>query len=79
MIYERSLAIGQRLEDLLALIRTGRHSTRTLAAELGVSEPTVSRCLAVLRRRGYEIAPKRRGQGWCYVLVRGPADVPVAN
>ena len=79
MIYERSLAIGQRLADVLALIRTGRHSTRTLATELGVSEPTISRCLAALRRRGYRIAPRRKGQGWCYVLQHEPADVPVAN
>lgn len=79
MIYERSLAIGQRLEDILVLIRTGRHSTSTLATELGVSKPTISRCLAVLRRRGYEIASQRRGQSWCYVLLHRPADVPVAN
>lgn len=79
VIYERSLAIGQRLEDILVLIRTGRHSTRTLAAKLGVSEPTISRCLAVLRSRGYEIAPQRTGREWRYVLLPRPTDVPVAN
>ena len=75
MIYERSLAIGQRFAAILSLIRTGQHSTRTLAVELGVSEPTISRCLAALRRRGYLIASQRQGQGWCYVLVREPTEV----
>jgi biotin operon repressor len=79
VIYESSLAIGQRLADVLTLIRTGRHSTRTLAVAVGVSEPTISRCLAALRRRGYQIESRRREQGWCYVLIQEPADVPVAN
>ncbi len=72
MIYERSLAIGQRFGAILELLRTGRHSTRTLAVALGVSEPTISRCLAALRRRGYRIEPRRREQGWSYALVHEP-------
>lgn len=79
MIYEHSLAIGQRFTALLDLLRTGRHSTRTLAVALDVSEPTVSRCLAALRRRGYQIQPRRRDQGWCFVLVHEPTGVLVAN
>lgn len=79
MIYERTLAIGQRFAAILELVRTGRHSTRTLAVALRVSEPTISRCLAALRYRGYQIEPRRCEQGWCYVLVREPAEVPVAN
>lgn len=78
MIYEHSLTIGQRLANVLALIRTGRHSTPSLASELGVSEPTISRCLAALRSRGYEIASLRRGHGWVYVIRREPADVPAS-
>jgi len=55
VIYERTLAIGQRFAAILDLIRAGQHSTRTLAAALSVSEPTISRCLAALRHRGYQI------------------------
>lgn len=79
MIYERSLAIGQRFGAILELLRTGRHSTRTLAVALGVSEPTISRCLAALRRRGFRIEPCRREQGWCYVLAHEPDAAPAAE
>ena len=79
MIYERTLAIGQRFAAILDLIRAGQHSTRTLAAALSVSEPTISRCLAALRHRGYQIEPHRKGQTWCFVLVHEPRDVPVAH
>ena len=79
MIYERTLAIGQRFAAILDLIRAGQHSTRTLAAALSVSEPTISRCLAALRHRGYQIKPRRKGQTWCFVLVREPRVVTVAH
>lgn len=79
MDYDRALEIGQRFAAIVDLIRTGRHSTRSMAAELGVSEPTISRCLAALRHRGYLIEPRRRERGWCFVLVREPAGVPVAS
>lgn len=79
MIYERSFAIGQRFAAIVDLIRTGQHSTRTLAAELGVSEPTISRSLAALRSRGYSIRPQRRGHGWCFELEHEPNSVPVAH
>lgn len=75
VIYEHSLAIGQRFGAILDLLRTSQHSTRTLAVALGVSEPTISRCLAALRRRGYRIEPRRREQGWSYALVHEPNGV----
>ncbi len=68
-IYEQSLAINRRLEDLLRLIRKGSFSTPALAASLGVSIPTVSRCLKALRERGYAIRSERAAGGWRYVLA----------
>lgn len=79
MIYERSLAIGQRFGAIVELLRIGGHSTPTLAVALGVSEPTISRCLAALRRRGYRIEPRRREQGWCYVLAHEPDADPATE
>src|SRR5262245_47070592 len=43
VFYQRSFAIERRLEMLLHLIQTGRHSSQSLAEHLGVSVPTVSR------------------------------------
>lgn len=78
--YDHSLQIGQCLLNLLGLIGSAEHSTKTLALALGVSEPTVSRCLAALRRRGYEIRSRPNGRGWCYVLVGTPTEaVPVVR
>jgi biotin operon repressor len=68
VIYERTLAIGQRFAAMLDLIRAGQHSTRTLAAALSVSEPTISRCLAALRHRGYQIEPQQRQV--CQIILR---------
>ncbi len=80
LTYDYSLQIGQRLLNLLALIKSAEHSTKSLALALGVSEPTVSSCLAALRRQGYEIRSRRNGRGWCYVLVGTPTEsVPVVR
>jgi hypothetical protein len=49
VIYERTLAIGQRFAAIVDLIRAGQHSTRTLAPALSASEPTISRCVAASR------------------------------
>ena len=68
MIYQRSYTIEQRLESLLCLIRGGRHTAATLAEALGVSVPTVSRCLTALRDRGHDIVSARDAQG-CYYRV----------
>jgi biotin operon repressor len=73
MMYERSLEIGRRLDELLGLIRTGRYSTRTLAAKLRVSAPTISRDITALRQRGYEIRAVKGSRRWAYELISEPA------
>lgn len=70
MQYQKSLEIEQRLEKVLKLIRRGRYSTPALAEEVGVSVPTISRCIQALRERGYEICSESGEGGWRYVLVR---------
>ena len=69
MPYERSQALEKRLQELLGLLRNGRHSAPTLADALDISQPTVSRCLAALRKRGYTIRAVKDEQGWCYRLA----------
>lgn len=70
MLYERSLEIENRLDHVLRLIRTGRYSTPGLAEEVGVSIPTISRCVTALRGRGHDIRAEKNGNGWHYILVR---------
>ncbi len=67
MPFERSLEIERRLDDVLRLIRTGRFSTPMLAEEVGVSIPTISRCVTALRLRGNDIRAEKHGEGWRYV------------
>ena len=69
MPFERSQEIERRLNDVLRLIRTGRFSTPMLAEEVGVSIPTISRCVTALRMRGYDIRAEQRSSGWRYVLA----------
>jgi len=78
MIYQRSQAIERRLETVLRLIRTGRYSTPTLAEEVGVSIPTVSRCVNALRERGHDIRAEKHSDGWRYVLARRGSTVKAA-
>ncbi len=73
MAYERSRIIEGRLDELLALIRTGSYATPALAKELCISIPTVSRCIRALRDRGYTIGTQRTAKGWCYFLVEETA------
>jgi biotin operon repressor len=40
-----------------------------LAEEVGVSTPTVSRCITALRRRGHGIRAEKQESGWRYVVV----------
>ena len=68
MAYQRSLEIADRLDAVLKLIRTGHYSTPMLAAKIGVSVPTISRIVAALRTRGYDIRSENGGNGWRYVL-----------
>jgi biotin operon repressor len=69
MPYERSQALEKRLQELLALLKGGRHSTPTLASALEISQPTVCRCLAALRKRGYQIRAVKDEEGWSYRLA----------
>ena len=78
MLYQRSQEIERRLETVLRLIRTGRYSTPTLAEEVGVSIPTVSRCVTALRERGHDIKAEKHSDGWRYVLARKASTVKSA-
>lgn len=69
MRYQRSLEIEQRLQAVLELIQSGRFSTPGLAEEVGVSIPTISRCVEALRERGHKIRAVRGEDGWRYVVV----------
>jgi biotin operon repressor len=73
MVYGRSKMIENRLADMLTLIRSGGESTPSLAEKLGISQPTVSRCLTALRERGYTIRSVKEDTGWSYELVSEPA------
>jgi len=75
MRYQRSLAIEQRIDAVLRLIRTGQYSTPRLADELEVSIPTISRCVEALRERGHDIAAENHSGTWRYVLKRKARSV----
>ena len=45
---------------------------RRLDEEVGVSIPTISRCVTALRERGHDIESKRTSDGWRYVIVDKP-------
>jgi predicted DNA-binding transcriptional regulator YafY len=85
MPFERSLEIERRLDEVLRLIRTGRFSTPMLAEEVGVSIPTISRCVTALRLRGHVIRAEKHENGWRYVLAgkavgpRKPKSGPFAQ
>lgn len=76
MLYERSREIENRLKTIVELIQAGGHSTVTLATALGISQPTVSRCIAALRERGYTIRAVKNAVGWSYELAAEPAPIP---
>ncbi len=69
MRYQQSLEIERRLAAVLRLIRAGRYSTPAIASRIGVSIPTVSRCVQALRERGHEIKAEWHERAWRYVLV----------
>lgn len=80
MLYERSMHIEHRLDSVLALIRRGGYSTPRLAAELGVSIPTVSRAVTALRQRGHDIRSLRAGAGWRFRLdTKRPATFDIRD
>jgi len=69
MFYGHSEMIAGRIDLALELIETGDHSTKTLAAELGISIPTASRVISALRQRGYSIKSVKNGKAWAYRLM----------
>lgn len=71
MQYQRSHDIEKRLDAVLRLIGTGSYSTPTLAEELKVSIPTISRVTA-LRERGYDIRAEKGSVGWRYTIKIDP-------
>lgn len=75
MLYRRSQEIERHLRDVIDLIRSGPPSTHSLAPALATSQPTVSRCLTVLRARGYTIRSVQGDSGWSYEIVGEPARV----
>jgi biotin operon repressor len=76
MRYQKTIEIHKRLETVLQLIGTGNFSTPALAETIGVSIPTISRIVAVLREQGHDIRAERRLDGWRYVLDEGRSFAP---
>ncbi len=76
MRYKRYRDIEERLGKILRLIRSGRHTTRTLASALHVSRPTVTRDIGALRERGFAIRAVKDAESWAYELTDEPASVP---
>ena len=73
MRYERALAISERHERLIDLIRTGEYSTPALAEKLGVSEQTIYRDIDHLKNSGYSIRSQKHSGGWAYHLLAKPS------
>lgn len=76
MRYRRSIAIANRHEKLIKLIRSGAFSSRMLAKWLRVSEQTIYRDIDSLNERGYSIRSVRLSKGWAYKLLGEPTSVP---
>ncbi len=79
MRYERTLAIANRHDRLIELIRSGELSAPDLARELGVSEQTIYRDIDFLKQRGYSIRSQRHTDCWAYHLLAEPAAVSVGK
>jgi biotin operon repressor len=75
MRYERALAIANRHERLIELLREGAFASPRLAEKLGVSEQTVYRDIDFLKHRGLLIRSQRNSDGWAYHLLEEPATV----
>ncbi|MGE3999008.1 MAG: HTH domain-containing protein [Planctomycetaceae bacterium] len=75
MRYERSLAIANRHDRLIDLIRSGEFSSPDLATKLKVSEQTIYRDIDFLKQRGYSIRSEKHADGWAYHLLAEPATV----
>ncbi|MBA3316430.1 MAG: HTH domain-containing protein [Planctomycetaceae bacterium] len=75
MRYEQSLAIAKRHSRLVALIRSGKYSSPSLAEALEVSEQTIYRDIEFLKAQGLRIGSVRRAKGWAYQLLNESSRV----
>ncbi len=75
MRYERALAISDRHDRLIELIRTSGYSSPALAEQLGVSEQTIYRDIDYLKKSGYSILSVKHSGGWAYHLLTEPSTV----
>ena len=66
MRYQRALAIADRHQKLIELIRGGAYSSRDLAEKLEVSEQTIYRDIGFLKQRGLFIRSEKHADGWAY-------------
>jgi len=73
MRYERSLAIANRHDRLIELIRSGEFSSPELAEKLEVSEQTIYRDINFLKNSGFSIRSEKHADGWAYHLMAEPA------
>ncbi len=76
MRYERAIAVTNRLENLLELVREGSYSTPAIAAKLQVCDQTIYRDILFLKQRGYKIRSRRLSSGWVYELLGEPDAGP---
>lgn len=75
MRYDRAIAITDRHNRLIELIRSGGFSSPALAEKLSVSEQTIYRDIDFLKQRGYSIRSEKHADGWAYHLLAEPATV----
>jgi len=69
MPYERSRKIEERFQETVSLIKRRHFNAEQLAAELGVSRPTVQRIITELRQRGYSVRSVHDEHGWRYEMT----------
>ncbi|HUY92691.1 MAG TPA: HTH domain-containing protein [Pirellulales bacterium] len=79
MRYERALAIADRHDKLIELVRSGAYSSSGLAEKLEVSEQTIYRDIDFLKQRGFSIRSERHADGWAYHLLAEPATAANAK
>ncbi len=79
MRYERALAIADRHDKLIELVRSGAYSSSGLAEELEVSEQTIYRDIDFLKQRGFSIRSEKHADGWAYHLLAEPATASNAK
>ena len=79
MRYGRAIAIANRHDRLVDLIRSGELSSPDLAVKLRVSEQTIYRDIDFLRQHGYSIRPVKHADAWAYELLAEPESPPIGK